>query len=169
MEKKFIITFITVTIILSLALYILTSNNQEKNLSNSEYENILSQIKRGNTYIIENGITDSCFPYRYYHRGCYYEDKLKFQNGLIISTFNDENISLEQKTRLCYEFIFNGSTAYCLQRNNQITDCLNFAKDDEYLIRICGLKEGEIIPTEGFFSPEYKENPLPDRVFPKSS
>ena len=60
---------------------------------------------------------DSCFPYRYYDRGCYYTGKLKFYEGLLISTFANTNLTHEEKVELCYKFAFKGSTAWCLRGN----------------------------------------------------
>lgn len=50
--------------------------------NSKDYSSVLIEIEKGNEYITQNGVSDSCFPYRYYRRGCYYEGKLKFNNGL---------------------------------------------------------------------------------------
>ena len=148
-----------VIILLILVTHLLFFNNKDS----AEYLEVLAKIDLGNKYLSENGVSDDCFPYRYFHKGCYYEGKLKFYNGLLVGSFLDSNLTKTERVRLCYVFLFNGSTVYCLQQNNELRKCYEFAGKDEYLARICGLKEGETIPTEGFWDSEYKDNPIPTR------
>ncbi|MBD3252362.1 hypothetical protein GF386_01375 [Candidatus Pacearchaeota archaeon] len=171
-KKRLLITVIVsiILVIIFSAFYLINfnipnNNTNENNYiqenSNQEYLELLSKIEKGNNYILSNGTSDSCFPYRYFHRGCYYEGKQKFYNGLLVSSFLSSNLSHDERIELCYKFIFNGSTAYCLQQNNEIEKCLEFAGQDTYLKRICDLKEGETIPTEGIWDPKYKDDPIP--------
>ncbi|HIG94513.1 MAG: hypothetical protein QT05_C0049G0023 [archaeon GW2011_AR13] len=159
MKNRIIITSIIVLIVIITVGFILFNNSQKQpeKIYSAEYKTLLDEIERGNKYIISSNLKDSCFPYRYYDRGCYYTGKLKFYEGLLISTFANTNLTHEEKVELCYKFAFKGSTAWCLRGNaeNEMEkqDCLNFAGDNNYLIRICNLEGEEVIPasltTEG--------------------
>ncbi|MCK4649960.1 hypothetical protein KAT36_01885 [Candidatus Pacearchaeota archaeon] len=158
--KGKIILVISIIVLAVLATFVVLYKDTLEETRSEEYYNTLSEIQKGNNYILEKGLSDNCFPYRYFHRGCYYGGKVHYE-GLVISHLLDRNLTHEERINLCYEFAFNGSVAYCLQQNKEIGKCNEFAKDDEYLERICGLKENETIPTEGFYSSEYKDNPIP--------
>jgi len=138
--------------------------NEESNDNiDREFNQILLEIERGNKYILENKlIKDNCFPYRYHSRGCYYDGKLKFNEGNIISSFSNNNLSSKQKIELCYKFVFKGSIAFCLNKNNEVDKCKEISSKDEYLSRICNLKNEETIPESPANSdPEYREDPIP--------
>lgn len=162
--KTVIGIFVIVIILGVLSFYLFIKNpSQKEDTQNDEVLNILRDIEKGNSYITTNNFSDNCFPYRYFHKGCYYEGKLKFTKGLLVNDFKNYNLTLAEKIDLCYKFVFNGSTAYCLYKNEERNKCLTFAKNDEYLVRICNLKEGETIPTEGMWDANYRDNPIPTR------
>jgi hypothetical protein len=163
MKRKYLFVILIIFIFfLIFAIAIIKNYNPKKELKqkSKEYQNVLNEIEKGNRYILQNGTSDSCFPYRYYHRGCYYEGKFKFYNGLLVSDLRNYNLTDSEKIELCYKFIFNGSVAYCLSKNNH-KKCIEFASNDSYLSRICNLKKEETIPTESMWDPNYKENPIP--------
>ncbi|MBU4069801.1 MAG: hypothetical protein KJ646_02365 [Nanoarchaeota archaeon] len=166
MKKKYLFLILLLIFLAIVTMFVVKnySYSGSESQSSQEYQNVLSEIEKGNSYISENGSSDDCFPYRYYHRGCYYGGKLKFYNGLLISDLQEYNLTNEEKVQLCYKFTFNGSTAYCLSKNDP-DSCVEFSSDDSYLLRICGLEEGETIPTEGMWDPNYKENPIPTVYF----
>ncbi len=145
--------------LISIGYYFSTLNQSE------EYKSILSEIERGNEYTINHNSGDNCFPYRYFNRGCYYAGKLKFYEGLLISDFSNTNLTHEEKIDLCYKFAFKGSTAWCLHKNSEDEKCLSFAGENEYLKRICSLKEGETIPNGGFYDVEYQDDPIPTQSY----
>lgn len=173
MKKLIILTILVLILGGGFAYFLLNNENQDQEINtiesqdiqDQEYSKLISGIEKGNDYILSNGISDSCFPYRYYHKGCYYEGKEKFKEGIIVDSFSSSNLSNEKRLELCYKFLFNGSVAYCLQQNNEIEKCLEFAKGDEYLERICSLEEEETIPTEGMWDPEYRDNPISTKYF----
>lgn len=154
MKTKILITSIIVLIAIIGIGFILfnSSEKQQEKTYSTEYKSLLEKIESGNKYTISNNLDDSCFPYRYYDRGCYYSGKLKFYEGTLISTFSDTNLTHEEKVELCYKFAFKGSTAWCLRGNAETEierqDCLNFAGNNNYLIRICNLEGNEVIPAQ---------------------
>lgn len=132
---------------------------ENSNKSYSEnYKKTLDLIEEGNQYVIKNDVNDDCFPYRYFHRGCYYNEK---KNYLIASSLQGYNLTSKEIINLCYKFAHKGGTSYCLWANKELEKCLDFAKNNDYLIRICGLEEKETIPFNGWWTPGYREDPIP--------
>src|SRR3989344_2004603 len=123
--KAVIVIFIIVIIVIVISVlsfyFFIKNHPQKENIQNDELLNILRDIEKGNSYIATNNFSDDCFPYRYFHRGCYYEGKLKFTKGLLVSDFKDYNLTPTEKIDLCYKFVFNGSMAYCLYKNEEVT------------------------------------------------
>jgi hypothetical protein len=159
------ISILALIIIAVLGFFLFYWNNAKTIETHSEnYNLILAQIEKGNNYIIGNNSDDLCFPYRYYQRGCYYGGKLKFYEGLLISTLSDTNLSHEEKWELCFKFAYPGSVAWCLRGNaeneNEKQECIDFAGDNTYLTRICNLEDGKIIPQELGDAGPYDEETL---------
>lgn len=74
------------------------------------------------------------------------------------------NLTFEERIDLCYWFLFDGSVAYCLSKNDY-DKCLEFASKDLYLLRICSLEEGKNIPTEGAWNDNSVGEPIPEVYF----
>lgn len=148
MKKKAIIILTIILILIFIFLEMFIGNNLNISLRNNyskSYEEALLKIEEGNEYIIKEDLTDGCFPYRKFHRGCYYSDEKHYATNTIP---NQQNLSHEEVISLCYAFVHRGATAYCLKSNSEKQECLNFAGTNNYLIRICNLDEGEIIPSQ---------------------
>lgn len=150
MNKNYFIAVI-IGVILVFGFIFFYQNNyesQENIEKSSEYHIALNLIKEGNSYVLEIDRSDNCFPYRYYNRGCYYmggEDNMLFDGDL---GYFGLNLSSQDKIELCYNFAHKGAIAYCLYKESGKEECLDFARDNEYLIRICELdiEYGETIP-----------------------
>lgn len=151
----FVVVLIVVVIILGLFLY----SDSSENATSPLYQKFLSDIEEGNQYVIENNLSDGCFSYRYFHRGCYYDLSKRF---LVISNFIGYNLTHSETIDLCYRFAHKGATAYCLKSNNEIQKCYDFASDNIYLNRICNLGEEEIIPSKNYGP--YQTGNLTDKV-----
>jgi hypothetical protein len=173
MKVRYIILVCLLFLLIVLTFFISWSdeNTNDGSSPTSNYSILTQRVEVGNEYIKEKGVlTDSCFPYRPFHRGCYYEGKIKFtesssRNGsIILGNLGQYGLDEEDVLKICKKQIVNGSIAYCRHSCGLYEDCLDFAGSDEYLVRICNLEEGETIPTEGFWDPEYKENPIQTRV-----
>jgi hypothetical protein len=150
MKNKMIITSILILVVIIIALGIFIFNNsnvQIEDVYGKNYEDALLKIEEGNNYTIQRDLTDGCFPYRIYHRGCYYSDE---DNYVANPSFipNPQNLTHDELINLCYSFAHKGATAFCLKSNFEKQKCLNFARTNDYLIRICNLEEGELIPSQ---------------------
>jgi len=111
------------------------------------YQNVLSNIEKGNQYVVEQNLSDGCFPYRYFNHACYYDES---KNYLVSSTLQDKNLTHKEVVNLCYKFSHKGSVVYCLSMNQEKQKCMDFAGSNSYLSRICNLKEGELIPSQKY-------------------
>lgn len=159
MKKNATTSLIIVGIVLILVSFYfgfkLGGNNEKVDILNdpnnifppSSYETALSKIEEGNNYVIENDLDDSCFPYRYFHRGCYYSQEKHY---LVASTLSGSEIFLTQDERitLCKKFAHKGAVAYCLKGSAESEKCLEFAGTNDYLKRICNLSPNEVIPSQ---------------------
>jgi hypothetical protein len=141
----FVISLVIVLIILGLFLFFKPSSQEENH--SPAYQNVLSQIEEGNQYVIEKELSDGCFPYRYFNRGCYYDQS---KNYLVSSDLQNQNLTHFEIIDLCYKFAHKGSIAYCLSMNNEKQKCSDFAGNNNYLNQICNLKEGNVIPSAKF-------------------
>ena len=144
MNRKFSIVLLGVLILAIIGFLIYTSN---KDSVSEEYHIVLSQIEDANNYVMERDADDSCYPYRIFNRGCYYD---RGKGYLEVSSLKSYNLTYEEKIDLCYKFAHKGGTAYCLSRNNEKQKCNNFSGNNTYLNRVCNLEEGEIIPSQKF-------------------
>lgn len=136
------------------------------NTKEDNYSKVFARIEKGNLWIEQNGWSDSCDSYRYYHRGCYYKQYpgLDGTDAIVGGSLQYYNLTHEEIWDLCSEFIFPGHVAYCYNQNAQTKkekqECLDFVGTDDYLKRICMLKEDQVIPSESF-GPSCEWNALP--------
>ena len=144
-NKKIIIAlcaFILAALIFAAALFL-----SEAHLRSENYTKTLSLIENGNAFVIGNNWDDGCFPYRYFHRGCYYSEEKHY---VISSALQNYGLQNNEITELCYKFAHKGAVAYCLKTNREIQKCREFAGNNEYLNRICSLEDGEVIPSNTY-------------------
>jgi len=147
MKRKTSLYFIIALVVIlaiALGLFLFSKPSSEEETHSLAYQNVLSQIEEGNQYVIEKDLSDGCFSYRYFHRGCYYDQS---KNYLVASALQNHNLTHSEIIDLCYKFAHKGASAYCLKSNNEIQKCYDFAGDNNYLNRICNLEEGEWIPS----------------------
>jgi len=149
MKNRIIITSVAVLIVIIVIGFIFFNGTHIKieKVYSENYNNLLAQIKEGNNYTIQQNLTDGCFPYRIYHRGCYYSNEDNYiTNPSLIP--NPQNLTHTEIISLCYKFVHKGAVAYCLKSNSEKQKCSDFAATNNYLGRICNLKEGELIPSQ---------------------
>jgi hypothetical protein len=108
------------------------------------YDLAYSRLQEGNAYVIEHNQSDSCFPYRHFHKGCYYD---LGKNHLVASSLHEYNLTHAEAVDLCMHFAHRGAAAYCLKENGEADKCREFAGNSAYLSRICSLKENQTMPS----------------------
>jgi hypothetical protein len=155
MEKKrsivyFLVLAIIIAVIIAIFMYPKSKENDSTNLPSTDdshsksYLDTLNKLEIGNEYVINNNLSDGCFPYRTFHRGCYYDLS---KNYLVAPNLQEDyyNLTNEEIIEMCYKFAHKGAVAYCLKSNNELSKCTDFAGDNQYLMKICSLKDGELI------------------------
>jgi hypothetical protein len=123
------------------------------------YLSVYLEIQKGNEIVIKHNLSDGCFPYRYFHRGCYYDVA---KNYLVASDLRGYGLSHEEIVALCYSFAHKGAVAYCLNANNETARCHAFSSNNAYLNRVCGLQDGELIPSQQMGPYQTDTNPHVD-------
>jgi len=138
--KKAILIILIVVIILGFILFNYFEKQPSKN-----YNGVLAQIELGNKCITEQDKDDSCFSFRSFHKGCYYDS---CKTTMAYSDIQNYDLTKEEILNLCYKFAHKGVVAYCLKSNSEKQKCLDFAGTNIYLVAICGLQEGELLPSQ---------------------
>lgn len=157
MKNKVIIASILVLIVIIAVGFILFNNleKQQEKISNENYNNVLTQIEAGNKCIVEQNKDDSCFSFRYFNRGCYYDS---CKTTMTDSNLQNYNLTKEEIVNLCYKFAHKGATAYCLNSNSEKQKCIDFAGTNNYLIAVCELPSGKLLPSKFIDGEEFCKN-----------
>ena len=146
-KQTIVISILILIVVIAIGFLFNNSSVQTKDVYSKNYNDALFKIKEGNNYTIQKDLSDGCFPYRIYHRGCYYSNEDNYiTNPSLIP--NQQNLTHDELISLCYSFVHKGAIAYCLKSNFEKQKCLNFAETNTYLSRICNLKENELIPSQ---------------------
>jgi hypothetical protein len=146
MKSKIIITSIIVLIVIIAGGFIFFNNfeKQPGKIYSENYNSVLSKINEGNQYVIEKDLDDYCFSYRNGYR-CEYSDSKQYLVGGNLLYYN---LTSEEMVDLCYKFAHKGAVANCLKLSSTKETCLDFAKDNTYLQRICDLGVNQLIPSQ---------------------
>jgi hypothetical protein len=110
---------------------------------------LISNVDSCNNVMISKNISDECFGYHYYSRGCYYASDITICPGYADTWLSDivnYGLSHDESKEFCLKFSHKGLTANCLRiisQDSSKKDCLDFAKNDIYLVAICNLQNGE--------------------------